>query len=133
MVLLRCQPIKDSPFGWFPYPLEPLVYIKLSRPLPLFSLLQEPSTITEVIEEIFEVNTNKDIDDIDLCDFTQDTSPILTTPLLYGRSSQSSRITPRSLQQPLSLTLPLPTQAPPPPPITALPPLPPPPSPMTIP
>ena len=52
---------------------------------------------------------------------------------LYGRSSQSSRITPRSLQEPLSLTLPLPTQAPPPPPITALPPLPPPPSPMTIP
>ena len=52
---------------------------------------------------------------------------------LYGRSSQSSQITPASLQQSLSLTAPLPTQAPPPPPITALPSSPSPPSAMPIP
>ena len=40
---------------------------------------------------------------------------------MYWRSFQSSQITPRSLQQSLSLIYPLPTQAPPPPPITALP------------
>ena len=41
------------------------------QPLPLFSIFQEPSTITEVIEEIFEVNINEDIEDMDLFDLTQ--------------------------------------------------------------
>ena len=41
---------------------------------PLLSIFQEPSTITEVMEEIFEVNVNGDIEDMDLGDFTQDTS-----------------------------------------------------------
>ena len=52
--------------------LKPLVHINISRPLPLFLFLQEPSTITK---EISEVNTNEDIDDMDLCDFIHDTSP----------------------------------------------------------
>ena len=43
--------------------------------LPLFSLFQEPSKIRKVMEEIFEVNANEDIDDMNLCNFTQDTSP----------------------------------------------------------
>ena len=41
---------------------------------PLFSIFQEPSTITEVMEEIFEVNANRDSEDRSLCNFTRDTS-----------------------------------------------------------
>ena len=40
---------------------------------PLFSIFQEPSIITEVMKKIFKVNTNKDIEDVGLCDFTKDT------------------------------------------------------------
>ena len=36
------------------------------------------------MEEIFEVNTNKDIEDMDLCDFTQDTSPTPSAPKTTG-------------------------------------------------
>ena len=42
--------------------------------LPFFSPFQERSTITKAIEEIFEVNTNKDAKDIKICGFNQDTS-----------------------------------------------------------
>ena len=52
--------------------LTPLVHINISRSLSLFLFLQETSTITK---EISEVNTNEDIDDMDLCDFIHDTSP----------------------------------------------------------
>ena len=47
--------------------------INTSRSIPLFSLFQEHSTITkvtEVIEEIFKVNTNENIEDMNICDFT---------------------------------------------------------------
>ena len=44
-----------------------------AHPLPLFSFFQESSTITKVMEEIFKVNPNEDIGDMDLWDFTQDT------------------------------------------------------------
>ena len=36
------------------------------------------------MEEIFEVNTNKDIEDMDLCDVTQDTSPTPSAPKTTG-------------------------------------------------
>ena len=39
----------------------------------LFLVFQELSTVTEVMEEIFEVNTN-------LCDFTQDTPKTQAPP-----------------------------------------------------
>ena len=44
-----------------------------AHPLPLFSFFQESFTITKVMEEIFKVNANEDIGDMDLWDFTQDT------------------------------------------------------------
>ena len=47
--------------------------INTSQSIPLFLLFQEHSTITkvtEVIEEIFKVNTNENIEDMDNCDFT---------------------------------------------------------------
>ena len=76
MALLRYFPIKISPFRWLPFPLKPLAQrINISQPVPLFSLFQEPSTLTKIIEEIFNVNANEDIEDMDICDFTQDTSP----------------------------------------------------------
>ena len=75
MALLRYFPIKISPFRWLPFPLKPLEQrINISQPVPLFSLFQEPSTLTKIIEEIFDVNANEDIEDMDICDFTQDTS-----------------------------------------------------------
>ena len=40
----------------------------------MFLFFQEPSTITEVMEEIFEVDVNEDTEDMDLRDFTKDTS-----------------------------------------------------------
>ena len=72
---------------------------------PLFSLFQKLSTITEVMEEIFEVNIKEDIEDMDLCDFTQNTlktlappknhrlvtSAILTTPSEVHSSTPSSK------------------------------------------
>ena len=64
MVLLRHYPIKISPFGWLPYPLKSLEHINISRPLPLFLLFQEPSNITKVIEEIFEVNEKPQVTSI---------------------------------------------------------------------
>ena len=53
------------------------------QPLPLFSLFQEPSTITKVMEEFYGVKANKDIEDMGLCDFTQDTS---STPASLPKS-----------------------------------------------
>ena len=50
------------------------------QPLPVFSLFQEPCTITQVMEEIFKVKANEDIEYMDLCDFTQDTSPTQVPP-----------------------------------------------------
>ena len=47
------------------------------------------STITKVIEKIVEVNTNKYIKDIDICDFSQDTSP---TPAPLKKLSVTSTI-----------------------------------------
>ena len=43
-------------------------------PTAIPSLFQEPSTITKILDEIFKVNANEDIEDMDLCYFTQDTS-----------------------------------------------------------
>ena len=75
MVLLRYFPVKISLFRWLPYPVKPMEQrINISQPISLFSLFQKPSTITKVIIEIFEVNANEDIEDIDICYFTQDTS-----------------------------------------------------------
>ena len=51
----------------------------IAAPL-LFSPFQKPSTITKVMEEIFRVNTNKDIKDMAICDITQDNLPILVSP-----------------------------------------------------
>ena len=45
----------------------------IAQPVSLFSLFQEPSTITKVIEEIIKLNANEDIEDMDICYFTQDT------------------------------------------------------------
>ena len=64
MVLLRCHPIQISPFGWLPHPMKPLVHVYLLRPLPLFSLLDEPFTITKVTEGNVEINTKEDINDM---------------------------------------------------------------------
>ena len=36
MILLRCYLIKISPFGWLPYPLQPLKHISISLPPSLF-------------------------------------------------------------------------------------------------
>ena len=47
----------------------------LVQSLPLFSNFWKPSPIKEVMEETYEVNANAGIEDMDLCDFTQDTSP----------------------------------------------------------
>ena len=41
---------------------------------PLFSIFQQPSNITDVMVEIFEVNANRDSEDRSLCNFTRDTS-----------------------------------------------------------
>ena len=64
--------------------MKPLVHIYLLRPLPLFSLLQEPSTITKVTEENVEINTKEDINDMDLHYFTTDT-PSAPNTLLIGK------------------------------------------------
>ena len=57
-----------------PITIKPLQQrVNISQPVLLFSLFQEPSTITKVIEEIFEVNANEDIKDMYICDFTEDT------------------------------------------------------------
>ena len=87
MVLLRCHPIKISPFGWLPYPLKSLVHIHISRHLPPFLLLQEPSTTSKITVEnsevnALEVNTNDDIGDMDLYHFTHDTSNTPAPPLI---------------------------------------------------
>ena len=46
----------------------------VSQTLSLFSHFQQPFNIREFMEEIF---ANEDIKHMDLCDFTQDTSPTL--------------------------------------------------------
>ena len=57
-----------------PITIKPLQQrVNISQPVLLFSLFQEPSTITKVIEEIFEVNANEDIKDMYICGFTEDT------------------------------------------------------------
>ena len=48
--------------------------INISKPVSLFSLFQEPSTMTKIIEEISEVDANEVIEDMDIYYFTQDTS-----------------------------------------------------------
>ena len=71
-------PIKITQFRWLPYSLKPLEQrINISQPVPLFSLFQEPSAITRIMEETFEVNANEDIKGMDICDFTHNTSPTL--------------------------------------------------------
>ena len=50
-----------------------------SKSFPCFHS-QELSTITEVMEEIFKVNVKEDVEDMDLCDFTQDTSKTSAPP-----------------------------------------------------
>ena len=62
-------------FGWLPYPLKPSEHINISQPLFLFLFFEEPSVITEVIEEIFEVKTSEDIEDMVYCNINQDTPP----------------------------------------------------------
>ena len=42
--------------------------------VPLFLLFQEASTVTKIIEKIFEVSANEDIEEMDIYDLTQDTS-----------------------------------------------------------
>ena len=57
-----------------PITIKPLQQrVNISQSVLLFSLFQEPCTITKVIEEIFEVNANEDIKDMYICDFTEDT------------------------------------------------------------
>lgn len=64
-----------------PITIKPLQQrVNISQSVLLFSLFQEPCTITKVIEEIFEVNANEDIKDMYICDFTEDTWPT-PTPL----------------------------------------------------
>ena len=80
MVLLRYFLIKISLFRWLPYPLKHMEQrINISQPVSLFSLFQEPSTITKAIKEIFKVNAKEDVKDMDICYSTQDT--MLTTLL----------------------------------------------------
>ena len=81
--------------------------------LPLFLLLQKPSTAAKITAEnskvyFLEINTNNDISDMDLCRFTHDTPTTPEQPSLrknskknrklYQRSSQSSQIIPGILQ-----------------------------------
>ena len=80
--------IRISPFELLPCPLKPLWHINILQPLPLFSQFQESSAITKAIEEIFEINANanKDINNMDLSDFTQDTSPTPASPSLSKKT-----------------------------------------------
>ena len=131
LVLLRCHPIKISTFGWLPYPLKSLVHIHLSQHLPPFfysftklpqlqRLLQKiPKSTPMAISATWTYVTSPTIHQLPRH------QPFLRRNLkkngkLYGRSSQSSQITPGILEKSLSPTSPLPTQATSPP-ITALP------------
>ena len=95
------------PFEWLLYPLKPVEHINISQPLPLFSLFQEPFAIMKVVEEIFKVNGNKDVKDMALCDFTQDThqpqhspkKPLVTSTILTTLPQDHS-FTPHSSKHP---------------------------------
>ena len=95
------------PFEWLLYPLKPVEHINISQPLLLFSLFQESFAIMKVVEEIFKVNANKDVKDIALCDFTQDThqpqhspkKPLVTSTILTTLPQDHS-FTPHSSKHP---------------------------------
>ena len=59
-----------------------LVHINLSQPPPLFSFLQEPFAIPKVTEDNFQFDTKDDINRMDLCNFSNDTSSTPATPLI---------------------------------------------------
>ena len=75
MVLLRYCGIKISPFRWLPYPLKLLEHITISQSDPLFSFFKNllPSQKLLTITNLGSVGTNKNIENMDLCDFDQDT------------------------------------------------------------
>ena len=45
-------------------------HIATRFPVFRYLLFYEPSIITKVLEEIFEVNANEDMEDMDICYFT---------------------------------------------------------------
>lgn len=56
-------------FGFsFPVLLKEMSMRGQSNPFPFFTLSGTP-TISEVLEEVFEVNANEGIKDMDLCEF----------------------------------------------------------------
>ena len=59
-----------------------LVHINLSQPPPSFSFLQEPFTIPKLTEDNFQFDTKDDINRMDLCNFSNDTSSTPATPLI---------------------------------------------------
>ena len=69
--------------------------INISQAFSLFSLFEESSTITKVIEEFFEVNANEDIEGRGICYFTQDTS---LTPARLKKLSVTSTILTAALE-----------------------------------
>ena len=69
--------------------------INISQAFSLFSLFEECSTITKVIEEFFEVNANEDIEGRGICYFTQDTS---LTPARLKKLSVTSTILTTALE-----------------------------------
>ena len=77
------SPNLNTSISMAPPPIETPVHINLSQPLHLFSLLQEPSTITKTTEENFEFDTKEDFNDMEICEFTKDTSPTPPTPLIW--------------------------------------------------
>ena len=78
-----------------PITIKPLQQrVNISQSVLLFSLFQEPCTITKVIEEIFEVNANEDIKDMSICGFTEDTWP---TPAPLNKLPVTSSILPTLL------------------------------------
>ena len=84
----------------------------VTTPFPFFYSfrnLPQPQKLLQKILKSMPSNTNDDIGDMDLCHFTHDTSTTPAPPLikkefekknwkLYGRSSQSSQVTPGILQ-----------------------------------
>ena len=54
--------------------------INISKAVSLFWLFQQPYNMTKVTEKIFKVDANKNIEDIDIYYFTQDTSKNPGTP-----------------------------------------------------
>ena len=96
MILLRCYLIKISPFGWLPYPLQPLEHINISLPLPLF-LVTNSSTPPPLPQPPKKKHQSHTLPPLPFSFRSTRGTTLLKknsrkNGKLYGRSSQSSRI-----------------------------------------